>query len=266
MTAVVEGKHSHAIRLDADGNLEGEHLAYDSATQRWLASAWRLAPDGSLTDSGPRMEEGFPFLFTPAVAPDGTRYYSRAYNNRRDVSEIHRRTRWADRAPREALRPAWDGVGPEARFGPIGAIAVGPRGEIYVTDLACVRKVTAGGRVTTLARGGSLLESTLAGRLLSLGERYGTMMGLAVDGGGNVFAANYGGRRVVRVTPSGQVTSVLDESGPWSPTGVALSGEDLYVLEFGTMPVPAISVRVRRLRPGRTPSVLAVIRNGRPEM
>ena len=21
-----------------------EHLAYDSATQRWLASAWRLAP------------------------------------------------------------------------------------------------------------------------------------------------------------------------------------------------------------------------------
>src|ERR1700675_4356600 len=81
VTAVVEGKHSHAIRLDADGNLEGEHLAYDSATQRWLASAWRLAPDGSLTDTGPRMEEGFPFLFSPAVASDGTRYYARVDNN-----------------------------------------------------------------------------------------------------------------------------------------------------------------------------------------
>jgi hypothetical protein len=267
VTAVVEGKHSHAIRLDADGNLEGEHLAYDSATQRWLASAWRLAPDGSLRDAGPKMEEGFPFLFTPAVASDGTRYYARVDNNRRDVSEIHRRT--PDGRIELLAGGAYghaDGVGREARFGPIGAIAVGPRGEIYVTDLACVRKVTADGRVTTLARDGRLLKSTLAGRLLGVGERFGSMMGLTVDAGGNVFAANYGGRRVVRVTPSGRVTSVLDQSGPWSPTGVALSGDDLYVLEFGTIPVPAISVRVRRLRPGRTPSVLAVIRNGRPEM
>ncbi len=266
VSAVVEGKHSHAIRLDADGNLEGEHLSYDSATQRWLTSAWRLAPDGGLTDTGTPREEGFPFLFTPAVAPDGTRYYTRVDNNRRDVSEIHRRT--PDGKPELLAGGIYgyaDGVGREARFGPIGAIAVGPSGSVYVTDLACVRKVTADGRVTTLARGGRLLKSTLAARLLGLGERFGYMMGLAVDAGGNVFAANYGGRRVVRVSPSGHVTSVLEQRGPWSPTGVALSGNDLYVLESGTMPVPGLSVRVRRLSPGGRAAVLAVIRDGRPQ-
>jgi sugar lactone lactonase YvrE len=264
--AIVEGKHSHAIRLDADGSLEGEHLAYDSATQRWLTSAWRLGPDGSLTDSGPKMEEGFPFLFTPAVASDGTRYYTRVDNNRRDVSEIHRRT--PDGRLELLAGGAYgyaDGVGREARFGPIGAVAVGPGGAIYVTDLACVRKVTADGRVTTLARGGGLLKPTLAARLLGMGERYGSMMGLCVDAGGNVFAANYGGRRVVRVSPSGGVTSVLEESGPWSPTGVALSGSELYVLESGTMPGPGLSVRVRRLTPGGKAAVLAVIRDGKRE-
>jgi hypothetical protein len=216
---------------------------------------------------GDSREEGFPFLFTPAVAADGTRYYTRVDNNRRDFSEIHRRT---PDGKTELLAGGVygyaDGMGREARFGPIGALAVGPGGSIYVTDLACVRKVAADGRVTTLARGGRLLKSTIAARLLGLGERYGYMMGLAVDSGGNVFAANYGGRRVVRVSPSGHVTSALEQSGPWSPTGVALSGHDLYVLESGTMPGPGLSVRVRRLSPGGKAAVLAVIGNGKPEM
>ena len=44
---------------------------------------------GAVTDVAPPAE-GFPDLITPAVAPDGTRYYARVDNNRRDVSEIHR--------------------------------------------------------------------------------------------------------------------------------------------------------------------------------
>ncbi len=254
---VVEGKHSHAIRLDAEGNLEGEHLAYDSASRRWWTSAWRLAPDGSVSDTA-RME-GFPFLFTPAVAPDGTRYYARVDNNRRDVSEIHRRT--PDGRIELLAGGAYgyaDGVGREARFGPIGALAVGPGGDLYVTDEASVRKVTAGGRVTTLAREAPLLEPTLISRLM--GERFGKMMGLAVDPLGNVFAANYGGGRVVRITPEGRTTLVLKSDGGWAPSGVALSRGSLYVLEFGL----AGPVRVRRVS-GPTVTTLAVIRAGKPE-
>src|SRR5712691_6694273 len=46
MTPVVEGKHSHAIRLDTEGDLEGEHLTYDGSHEKWLTSSWRLESDG----------------------------------------------------------------------------------------------------------------------------------------------------------------------------------------------------------------------------
>src|SRR5262249_58825597 len=90
LEVVVAGKHSHALRLDETGRLEGEHLAYEGAAGRWWSSAWRLEEDGTVHDTAPPTE-GFPFLFTPAVAPDGTRYFFRVDNNRKDVSEIHRR-------------------------------------------------------------------------------------------------------------------------------------------------------------------------------
>jgi len=263
LTAVVTGRHSHALRLDAAGNLEGEHLTYDSANGRWWTSAWRLAPDGTVGDTA-APAEGFPDLFTPAVAPDGTRYYARVDNNRRDVSEVHRQK---PDGSRDVLAGGVygyaDGVGREARFGPIGAIAVGPGGDLYVTDEASVRKVTTVGRVTTLARGGPLLKPSLVSRFF--GGRFGKMMGLAVDARGEVFAANHGGGRVVKISSSGRVTSILESRSPWSPSGVTLSGADIYVLEFGTMPGYWDAVRVRRKNPDGTVRTLAIVRGGKPK-
>jgi hypothetical protein len=36
----------------------------------------------------------------------------------------------------------------------------------------------------------------------------------------------------LKITPDKKVTTVLRASSPWSPTGVALYGTDLYVLEY----------------------------------
>jgi hypothetical protein len=58
------------------------------------------------------------------------------------------------------------------------------------------------------------------------------LRGLAVDPHGTVYAAAPGCRCVVRVTPDGQVEVVLKAERPWSPTGVAVRGEDVYVLEY----------------------------------
>jgi hypothetical protein len=258
--AVVSGKHCHALRLDERGRLEGEHVTYDSSAQKWWSSSWRLEDDGAVRDTVPPTE-GFPFLFTPAVAGDGTRYFARVDNNRRDVSEIHRRA--PDGKTALFVGGAYgfaDGAGSGARFGPIGALAVGPGGALYLTDEASVRRVSASGEVRTIARGDPLLKPSLFARFF--GGRFGKMMGLAVDERGTVFAANYGGSRVVRVTQDGRVTSVLDSDGGWAPSGVALSGADLYVLEYGT----GDSVRVRRLRlsPPSPAVTLAVVRDGRP--
>lgn len=258
VTAVVTGKHSHALRLDEKGRVEGEHLTYDPAAKKWWTSAWRLEEDGAVRDTAPPTE-GFPFLFTAAVAPDGTRYYARVDNNRRDVSEIHRR---APDGQTELLAGGVyghaDGSGRRARFGPIGALAVGPGGTLYLTDEVSVRSVSPDGQVRTLARGGPDFKPTLFERVFS--GRYGKMMGLAVDGSGTVFAANFGGHCVVRVTPDGRTARVVRSKGGWSPSGVALSGDDLYVLEFGR----GDSVRVRRFTPPRSIATLAVVRHGKP--
>lgn len=45
--------------------------------------------------------------------------------------------------------------------------------------------------------------------------------------------------RVLKITPDGQVTSILKSERPWSPTGVAVSGEDIYVLEYTNANGPA---------------------------
>jgi hypothetical protein len=37
---------------------------------------------------------------------------------------------------------------------------------------------------------------------------------------------------VLKVAPDGKVTTLLQLQSPWSPTGVALFGGDLYVLEY----------------------------------
>ena len=37
---------------------------------------------------------------------------------------------------------------------------------------------------------------------------------------------------VVRISPDGRVEPVLKAEQPWSPTGVAVQGSDVYVLEY----------------------------------
>ena len=81
------------------------------------------------------------------------------------------------------------------------------------------------------------------------------LRGLAVDSDGTVYAAAVGCHRVVRITPDGKVEVVLKAERPWSPTGVALHGGDVYVLEYTNAnggPADGWTPRVRKLaRDGR---------------
>ena len=58
------------------------------------------------------------------------------------------------------------------------------------------------------------------------------LRGLDVDAGGTIYVAETGCGRVLKVTPAGRVAILPQVKGPWAPTGVALFGDDLYVLEF----------------------------------
>jgi len=58
------------------------------------------------------------------------------------------------------------------------------------------------------------------------------LRGLAVDAAGTVYVAATGCGSVLKVTATGEVTTLFQGDGEWSPTGVALLASDVYVLEF----------------------------------
>jgi hypothetical protein len=72
--------------------------------------------------------------------------------------------------------------------------------------------------------------------------------------------ADNGNRRAIKVTGDGRVSTVLRAGKPWSPTGVALQGDVLFVIEHGfTSPATALGPRVRKLSPDGTTVVLATV-------
>src|SRR5262249_27505014 len=132
------------------------------------------------------------------------------------------------------MRGSADGTGAAARFNSPAAVAVDGAGNVYVADQAnfTIRKITSVGVVTTLA-GAAGMQGTADGT--GSAARFHVPVGVAVDGVGNVFVADYGGDSIRKVTPAGVVTTLAgaaripgsaDGTGPdahfHNPTGVAV--------------------------------------------
>lgn len=114
----------------------------------------------------------------------------------------------------------------------ISGIAAGPDGSLYVTEASrananTIRKITMNGKLSILAtfvgKGGNDLPS---------GTVPSYCRGLAVDSIGVVYVAATGSRSVLKITPQGKVSTILQEQSPWSPTGVAVFQGEVYVLEW----------------------------------
>jgi hypothetical protein len=56
--------------------------------------------------------------------------------------------------------------------------------------------------------------------------------GIGTDAAGNVYLAATSCHRVLKVEPGGKVSTILRSERPWSPTGIAVHGQDIYVLEY----------------------------------
>ena len=84
------------------------------------------------------------------------------------------------------------------------------------------------------------------------------LRGLDVAPDGTIYAAVTGCRCVVRISKARAVETVLTSEKPWTPTGVAIRGTDVFVLEYthhdqGTDWVP----RVRKLGADGKVTILA---------
>lgn len=252
----VRGRHVHELSIDQEGNVYGGDITYEPSTVKWVKAVWRRTPDGR--------EETY--LVAPTTDPPrGVSLLRDAAGNTYAVEQdnhTNRETLIVKRTPRgEVMTLAGgayghaDGLGTRARFRSIGGLAFGPDGSLYVSDAGSVRRVGPDGEVRTLAQGleASLPDDTESG--------YGGLMGLAVDAGGNVYVADYGRRRVLKVTADGKVTRVVRAEAPWSPSGITVIPDGrVLILETGFTPPNVYSgPRVRELSPDGSLKVLATV-------
>ena len=135
-------------------------------------------------------------------------------------------------------------AGLAARFSGLASVAVDGAGNVYVADFwtCTVRKVTPAGVVTTLA---GLEGSHGSADGTGSAARFESPAGVAVDGAGNVYVADYGNATIRKVTSAGVVTTLAglaphsgsaDGTGSAArfldPSGVAVDGAgNVYVAD-----------------------------------
>ncbi len=148
------------------------------------------------------------------------------------------------------------GPATSATLGVTAGIAVDQAGNIYVADAVfnVVRKIDNKGIISTFAGGGNPGALGDGGPATSarLVFAAATHIGLAVDGAGNLYVADYGDSRIRKVDASGTISTVAGantslgvggfsgDGGPAtsallnSPTGVAFDGSgNMYIADFG---------------------------------
>src|SRR5438093_6773847 len=117
-----------------------------------------------------------------------------------------------------------------------------------------IRKVASDGNITTVAGNGTSGFSGDGGPATS--ARLAGPSGVAVDGSGNLFIADFGNSRIRKVTPAGIISTVagggtgFGDGGPAtsaalsSPYGVAVDGSgNLFIVDLS-------NYRIRRVTPG----------------
>jgi sugar lactone lactonase YvrE len=151
-----------------------------------------------------------------------------------------------------------DGKGDAASFGSVGGMFISSSGDIYLTDGTSLRKVATDGVVTTIAT--DLNKRTAEDVPPLFGKNDGILTGLSVDKDNNVYVADAGNQRLLKVAPSGKFDVIYRGETPYYPNGVVVAPSgDLYVLEVGFKPPSTwLPARVRKITTKGKSSIVAV--------
>jgi serine/threonine protein kinase, bacterial len=157
---------------------------------------------------------------------------------------------------------ATDGTGITASFDNMFNIAVDASGHLYVAEAANnhkIRKITAGGVVTTLAGSGTAGYVNGTGTAAS----FRSPVGVAVDASGNVYVADAGNHRIRKITANGVVTTLAGSgtAGYADGTGTAALFNNPHAIAVdasGNVYVgDAINPRIRKITAGGVVTTLA---------
>jgi len=230
-TVAVPGVHTHELFVDADDTLFGEHLWYEGeATDRWGHRVWKRTRDGVISEVVPPTA-GFRTEYSFDRDGAGNHYFACTAEGTmgRDRTEVRRR------APDGTVAVVARG------FRSIGWMHASPDGTVLLIDRPAVKRITPGGRVTTLVADANRRV------LPALADERHDLMGVWPGRSGEVFVARSRTREVLRIAPDGAVSTVSVSPVGWAPSGgiVAADGTQ-WVLEYST----ANSFRVRRITVG----------------
>jgi hypothetical protein len=210
LTRLREGG-AHYLTLDAKRSFAPTNLArwFGERLTPWLQRA--DTPDAALIQA-----DGKPI----AMHRDGSLYYAKGNLQVTRLSPDGRLTPMAP--PQEQTE----------RLGGIKGLAFGLDDSLYVACPSAVLKVTTNGVISTVAQPITVPDCDREFPPNTPESHSPYLRGLAVDAHGTIYAAATGCRAVVKITSDGQVSVVLRAAAPWSPTGIAVRGEEVYVLEY----------------------------------
>ena len=248
LTNIHEDKGGHWLALDTGG-------AFSKVTPKQFE---RITADGAIPTlifaSG-----GAPL----AVGPDGDLYYG-SNGSQEDFFPPGAMTvvRLSAGGRQDLFAPSLKNRLAELKDG-ITGLASGPDGSIYVATWNGIVKLNGDGSIAKIVHPVVVKDCDRDPADHNPANASSPLLrGLGVDSRGNVYVAATSCHRVLKITPDGQVTSILKSERPWSPTGVAVSGEDIYVLEYTNANGPATEgwrPRVRKLAKDNTVTTLVTI-------
>ncbi|MEM9302052.1 MAG: hypothetical protein AAGE01_08065 [Pseudomonadota bacterium] len=229
----VEDVHSHALYLDEDEALIGEHSWVNEGGE-FRHRYWRADASGKRSELSPAAAAA---SFGMA-SPNGGQLLPFSDNNK-GVAGLASVTDGAASASALPRVGAVDGSLEQARFGIFGAAISDGAGGLLVTSGGQLRAIDARGRVTTVLgeAQGFPFDAEGSSRLL----------GLSLAFNGDVFVADLDERELLRVDrDTGEVIRVLGADLAWTIAGVHVSGTYVYLLEVNRFPWSS-DVRVRRM-------------------
>ena len=109
----------------------------------------------------------------------------------------------------------------------LNGLAAGADGSLYYTEDDAIRRISARGEVSTV-----VAKPKVPTCVSIAGSPRPMLRGLAADSNGTIYVAASGCGSLLKVSAGGQVTTVHQLQSPWTPTAVALSKDNIYVLEY----------------------------------
>jgi sugar lactone lactonase YvrE len=205
----------HWLALDIDGSFSRLQFEKSLHWPRWFK---RRTPAGVrpalITDGGSPL----------VVAEDGKLYY--VCDDERMIPGGLQLARLTPDGKETLVSPSLRPM--SERMGGIKGLATGPDGSLFLSFPQAVLRVARDGTFSTLL---NPVVAPDCDKHPPTIQDAPSLRGLAIDARGIVYVAATGCRCVLKITPDAKVATVLKAESPWAPCGVALHGDDIYVLE-----------------------------------